>query len=574
MEEKKYGAVASGISEWLPFLLILLAYSLKIFAGYAYIPVRSDEISYALVVQEPWATAPNIFFRHFNFYFAKLFTPFFLDTIETTANVSFLAALGVVGTTYLIIRTVASQTAAILGAVLVSTFPTLIYQATWFGADLACLFWGQLALLFAVRKYVGKGRAATNCLLSGFCMIGAIFSKEAAICYVIPIALLMLPGATLKQFGSFMAGFALAFLFMAICDGIWAGDFFYHLNPDSYWAYLNGFNGRFDAGVAKSMNKWNATFVQTQSEMPWLLMYFFGAVVFIAINKGRSTQRYAAFCVVLVGIISIFLRDGVLVRFNGVTAHPRFMLTMVIPVFVGFAMLLPINEEKTRAWARGIFSFNLFASLFFMVVFYFGTHPGYFHELRSEWTLHNGLIHVFSFWVFLFAFGFVLYERVRESSKLHRHVHIVSAMGLLILIGYSALWGNIMGRYEVSRRGIGGRIGKYETLGNAHAKYSEKLLIAELAPAGRELEDYIYYAYMRGMIEKRDDWERLKREFRVGGEHRSWVSWIDSIANGDFEYILTASDLETLNSEGAQHRLSFTHEVGIYGGNIFKINRM
>lgn len=535
----------------LPLLIVLFSYALLIHIEYGALPIRPDELWYVLNVEYPEKSS-KLFFRFYNFYIAKLISSLFVTSISGAAFTSFLYALGVISITYTLILKLSNQTSATLGAIIVATYPTLVYQSTWYGSDLACLFFGLLAVYFSVNIYLDKNCSVWNAFGSGFFLIGAIYSKQSGICFILPIALLLLASDWKKVCIANLCGVLGGFVFLSVCNAVWLGDFYYHINPHSYFEFLNRFDGQISSDII-SKRKWSPTFIkQIIDSTPWVLVYIVATVLLFSLNGIRERKdTYIAFCVFMVGVSSFVIHESVHVGFVALNIHFRYMLTMIVPVLIAFSILLPINVDRNNSEIVNVFRFNVALSLFFLVVLFATRNQDYYQSLEKTWSLYNSLINVFSFWFFLFGFCLLFYrsnEQIENRSvKLRLLLQII---GGVILVIYSSLWANIQGSYQTWRM-VKGDISKFERLKKDHNIAKEKLLVINLKPS-RKAERYIQYSYVNNVIERPAYLDIIKREFSA---NKKEASLMDELIEGDYVLVWTGSDVNQLNDTSKKIKL-------------------
>ena len=440
--------------EYVFLCFILAAYTVMIMKYYWVLPWRSDELWYCYQVYSP---DPNLklFFRYFNYYIAKIITFGFKSTLEACASVSLLYCLGTITCSYAIILRVAGRTPAIVGAILVATFPTIIYQATYFGTDLSCLFFGMVSIWLSVSVYNRDRFNGIKMFCAGFFLLGAIYSKETGGCFLIPVIMILFPYLRRKRyFYFFIGGVVGGFLFLSICDYIWLNDFFYHVDPGNYLAHLDRFNNqlREDMIGYQSGTNWTSTFfenlVTNAFPMAHIIAYISVYLTLICIPGDRKyeNRKYLSFSIFLVSVISLTLHESFHVWYTALKIHKRYMLTIIIPFMLSLCCLLPFNKKEKNEHVSD--SGDLFdaALVCIFVVFFFITNrnESYFKELETAWKLGNSLIHVYSFWFLLTGVSMALFfGRKLSLSVKQRRVKYLAYIGLGIIIWYSTTWGNI-----------------------------------------------------------------------------------------------------------------------------------
>lgn len=214
-------------------ITILIGYTVMVVQNYLILPCWSDNIWFVWEVKFP-SQEPKLFFRFFNYYVAKIMIGSFISTLKGCSLVSLLYHLGIVTFSYLSVLRIAGKTSAIMAAILTTTCPVMLYQATFYGPDAPCLFFGLVAFYFSLSVDINSRYPGLKIFLAGFFMMGAIFSKTTGICFLVPVVMILFSKLSKKHFGHFIGGIFGTILFLSICDKIWIGDFLYHLNPQNY----------------------------------------------------------------------------------------------------------------------------------------------------------------------------------------------------------------------------------------------------------------------------------------------------------------------------------------------------
>ena len=553
--------------KYLPIIVILSAFSLLVYFEYNNLPIRPDELWYVLNVENPEKSS-KLFFRFFHFYMAKIVYLFFPTALVAAAVTSFINSIGIILTSYFLIKKLSNNTSAIIGSMLVATYPTLLYQSTWFGSDIACLFYGLLAIFFSVKVYLNDKNKFSSSILSAFFLIGAIYSKQSGICFIFPILLLLWPGRNKNIYVGFSIGIFGAYLFISILNGIWLNDFFYHINPNSYFDFLNRFNTQLVRDFVV-INKWSPTFIrQIIDYSPWIIVYICAlTMLFFLRLKHNKYHSYVVFCIFFAGGMSFLIHEIVHVFYVGLNIHFRYMLSMIIPALIAFSILLPINERQAIEYKEGVLSVNLLLSIVFAISIFFLTKDTYYQALNQSWELESRLINVFSFWFFLLGFGFIFYDS-NKIIMLKKIIPLLSlnVIGYMMIISYSGLWANIQSK-DLSHRAVEQRTVSYERFKKNHGLIADRLLIANLEPT-RNMQNYFEYIYLDGEITRTNYMEIIKQEF---SKDKKIINEMDEIKYNKYQYLLTHYDMETLKKRALGYNLKFniktTDHFSVYFGN-------
>ena len=527
--------------------IILTAFAIMIIRYYWMIHWRPDELWYCMQADSPFYDR-SAYFRFFQFYTTKVlsFLFFGFNALEKCMIVSLIYSLGVIACSYYIILKLSGKTSAILGAILISTYSTLIYQATWFGSDRACLFFGLLALSFSISENKNNW---IRFFFSGFFLLGSIYSKRSGLCFVIPIAIILFAHRDKKVFMYLLYGMMVSLLFIAVCDFIWLDDFFWHINPFNYTDFLSWFSGRVDYAreATGSGTKWTKTYFQQllNYEFIHILLSAIVTAVLLVTNIGKKfgRQNYIAFAIFLISICSFTLHEVFHVWQTRLGIYPRYMLTMNIPFLISFVILLPIRTlPVNKNYEEGNNYFDLILIGFFSVILFFTGHYNY-AALKSEWTLFNSILHIFSFWIFFAATVGIIYSgnllRHIYDLKGHRYRKFLKGIcyGCIIIISaYSIIWGNNFSNKH-AKKGKRRIFQQFTSFEQSYKHDLNKVMMFEL-PKKREI--YIRdvrmifnYLYLSGRMEKSQYTETLTETSHVQDLP------LKDLKNSQYQYLLT-----------------------------------
>jgi 4-amino-4-deoxy-L-arabinose transferase-like glycosyltransferase len=555
-------AISLALNKYLPLSLIVTAYSMLLYMDHAVLPIRPDELWYVVNVEYPEKSL-KLFFRFFNFYTAKLIHPFSSNALYAAAFTSYLYSVGIIVLSYLIVRRTTNQTAAILSAIIVCTYPTLIYQATWFGSDMACLFFGLMAVYFSMLTYLRKDTFLAGLIGSGFFLIASIFTKQSGIVFIIPVLLFFLPKLKSFEYKYFFYGVILALLFLSVNNAIWLDDFFYHLNPYNYIDFLS----RFDVQITKdivSKPKWSPVFYQRiNSYFPWVMGYVVAIICLFSLFYNKENKHYfVALCIALVGILSFSVHEAFHVKFPGLNIHERYMLTMIIPLLITFPILVPFQNKFTENAAKGLFSLNIIISILFIIMLFVLRTPTFYNDLNHTWGFYNSFVNVFSFWFFLAGIGLMLFGAdINNQSKnlVWRNTSVI--VGLCIIILFSSLWGNILAEYDTWRR-VEGKVIAYTKLMKIHNNNKNTFMFYDIDKT-RTMRGYFTYAYLNNVINREQYTETLNNTQIT---NISFSDMIELIKNNKVTHILTKLNEDEIVQKGELLNLSI-RKIGSLSGN-------
>lgn len=333
-------------SSLFPLFAALSAYAIFIRLKYWVVPITSDALSFSFCAAFPDKKL-FLFERYFNFYVGHIFTVPFANLLEGFALLSFIYHLGSIIFAYLIVRKLSGCIQAITTVVLISLFPTFFIWSREFFSDSVCLFWGLGALYFSLGKDRDRSGLIRD-LLSGFFLVGAIFSKLFGLFFVIPVFLNMCGPRFVRRLIVTLFGTLFAFSFIAVCDHLFVQEFFYHLNPQNYIAYKDliarKLSERMDPDRGKS--------IMGDFFDGVLRAYCVFFIIFL-LQVTRSIQRKEIFtwekrgviAVSLVGI-SVFVDLLVVgVRYPGVYLLVHYYTCVYVPWIIAFcAMVGPMNN--------------------------------------------------------------------------------------------------------------------------------------------------------------------------------------------------------------------------------------
>ncbi len=363
----------------------------------------------------------------------------------------------------------------------------------------------------------------------------------------------------------------LAYLFMSINNQIWLNDFFYHINPNNYIAFLDRFDVQISADMVKK-NKWTPVFIkQIYGTAHWVSVYIALALSLFFLNYTKANKKYfVAFTVASIAITSFVIHESVHLSYVGLNMHERYMFTMIIPILIAFAILVPLNEGVSKRFSQGKISVNLLLGLFFFAVLFLSRNPTYYADLASSWSLYNSVINVFSFWIFLLGVGLLLFSANGNLKSENNRVPMLSAIaGFCIIILYSSIWGNIKSEYQTWRR-VEGRIQSFEKLKSVQMTYSDKLLIANIE-ANRNIKNYFQYAYVSGVID-RDAYLKIRAsEF---DENKFIKDEMNLISNGEYTHVLIGENEDEINMKAKKYNIQFSKQFSIMGNFLYKIKEI
>lgn len=549
------------------FLFIILTAFLTMVAKYHWtLPWRADDLYYCMLVDKPFYDF-SVFFRYFHYFLAKIFNILFfpLNTLEACAVLSVIYSIGVISCSYYIIVNLAGRTAAIISAIFVSSYPTIIYQATWFGSDIPTLFFGLVSVSFLISK---NKRTWLRFACSGFFLIASIYSKRTGICFVIPIAIMLLNHSSKKELLSFFYGVLACFLFMAICDFIWLDNFFLHLNPLNYFDFLSWFDGRVDSARSRTGYgiKWSATYLLTLCNYRYfhILLFAIVSLVLISTNTEESKKHrvYFAFAIFLISICSFTLHEAFHCWSTRLPVFPRYMLTMNIPFILSFCILLPCKIISEKNENQKEILFDCILVVYFIFIFFITRHYGdYYYILRTKWTLLNSILHVFSFWILLAGVGFTFYcgNFLHTNSKpIKRSYQILLKTGffagIVIIISYSVFWGNDFSQNRTNKyiKTIDNQFRSFESI---YKNNSDKIMMYHLPRAGensefiRELRNIFQYLTLKGLMDQSD----YNRHFHMISHIKEIP--IKNIALPQYQYLLTKHSPKEVNKMVSGYRI-------------------
>lgn len=549
-------------------LTILIAYAVMVVKNYLILPCWSDNIWYVWEVNSPQASV-KLLFRFFNYYVTKIMIGSFLSPLKGCALFSLLYHMGIGTFSYLIALRVAGKISAILAAILTLTCPVILYQATFYGPDAPCLFFGLVAIYFSLSVGINSRYSGLKIFLAGFFLVGAIFSKITGICFVVPVIMILLPKLSKKyrSYINFISGIVGAMLFLSICDRIWLGNFFYHIDPRIYLTFFKDFGTALSGAIEKSGTDFRDTFLSTFRGEGYIqyLIYIAVYLVLLTFPRDREIQKkYYSFSIFLIAIISLIIHEGVHVKDTILKMHDTWFHTLIIPFILSFCCLLPLNNYKRGNSFRAPQTYlnTALTTIFVILLFLSKRELCYFEELKTNWRLLNSLIHVFSFWFFLLGIGVTLFFGARISLNNKKWFKYIGYLGLVIIIWYSTTWGNIIAKHE--SKDPAARRAAISDISNFFEKKVSKTLVVDVHQ-NKLIEDTLNSMFLDNSL-NRTDLKTMRTQD---------IDIFEVLRDHSYEYLLTPEykDIEFLNEEGKRYGLSFEEIKEIRNAYFYKVRK-
>lgn len=435
-------------------IVAVLIYYVK--QKYWVLPFRPDELSYASMSAEP-VESMKLFFRFANFHLTHLINFLPITPLLGAALVSMVYTMGTVIFAYLIAARISGPVGGILSAIFAAMFPPLLGHATWYSADLPCLFFGLVSIWFCVEAfYSDTKRGVWFFVGAGIFLVASIFSKQTGIVFLLPIIIFALYHGELRSLLVLFLGIALGMLILAVGDYLFLNNFFYHIDPNSYVDFLLRFKGQIerDPYLEKHLGKWSETVLQRllyggKNYYLHYLTAFVGFAFlwpFLTKKVGKYRAEWIIMLVAMPAVISISIHEYVHISFTNLGTHWRYLLTMVIPLTIAFSSLLGLYMKGKFTKRLGFFVAILILVAFLVALFFAGTGKDIYSSLNKSAITHSSsylnVIHIFSFWIFIVALMMVLYKAVIDDAEAKRFSATISVLGLLIIVSYVTFWGN------------------------------------------------------------------------------------------------------------------------------------
>ena len=521
----------------LSLLIILAAYTAMVIKSYLVFPPLSDNLWYAQMVLDPQESY-RLFFRHFNYYATKILIAFFDNKLKGCAIASLCYHLGTGVLSFLIVYRISGKFQALLAVIFTLSVPVMFYQATLYGPDMPCLFFGLAAVYFSLSAHTPSRFPAMESFLAGFFLLAALFSKETGLVFPIPVLLILATGLARRYYKFFIGGILGAFLFMAACDLVWLGDFFYHLNPMHYFGMKNQFDKGLDESLEASGTKWGLTFIGFFLEQGYL-HYFVFAIVYLPLLSfpgGRNTflKKKLSFMIFSIGLISLLMHETVHVKDTILHIKDRWTHTVVIPVILAFSTLfsLPFAHKLKKNGGmppRQAYVDLFLAGTFVLLIFLTQRQVDYFWEMLNHWKLGNSIIHVFSIWILIagIAGSFYFSPRILFGNK--NHFAWLGLMGLFVIIWFSVTWGHIVS--SVKFKNIRARSAEIRTIAQALENKMHETILFNFDEY-KLGQDTVLSMYIAGKIGKTDFQEIYH------GRSPQTTDDLDPLTGGRFKYLL------------------------------------
>lgn len=422
---------------------------------YWVLPFRPDELSYASMSAEP-VESMKLFFRFANFHLTHLFNFLPVTPLLGAALVSMVYTMGTVIFAYLIAARISGPLGGILSAIFAAMFPPLLGHATWYSADLPCLFFGLVSIWFCVEAfYSDTKRGMWFFVGAGIFLVASIFSKQTGIAFLLPIIILALYHGEIRSLLVLFLGVALGMLILAVGDFLFLNNFFYHIDPNSYVDFLLRFKGQIerDPYLEKHLGKWSETVLQRllyggKNYYLHYLTAFIGFALlwpFLTRKVKKYRTEWLIMLVAMPAVISISIHEYVHISFTHLGTHWRYLLTMVIPITIAFSSLLGLYISGKYNKRSTVITICIIVIVFIVTLFLTSNDVGFYKLLRenaiSNASIELNIIHIFSFWVFIVALMMVLYKAVYNDDT-SRFASTITTIGLVIVVSYVTFWGS------------------------------------------------------------------------------------------------------------------------------------
>lgn len=552
--------------------IILIAYLSMVIKNYYILPLLSDNVWYVRMVDAPFKNA-KLFDRYFDFYTAKVLFCSFMTPLKGCALFSLLCHAGIVAFSYLSVQRIAGRTSAIMAAILAATMPVMLYQATQYGPDAPCLLFGLAAVYFSLSVHVGSRYQTLEQFLAGFFLLGAIFSKLPGVAFVIPVIMILAPKLPKEKYWYFIGGMASTLLFIAFCDKLWLGDFFYHIDPRSYLSVSGWFGGDLGESIAQSRVEWGNTLVETLLR-EGKMQYFIFITVYLTLlsfpgDQELQKRKYISFSVFMIAVIGLLLHEGMHVVDAVLNIHDRWTYILTLPFLLSFCCLLPIEDSKKEAhhFTSSFYFDAAFTFIFVFLLFITNRRFSYYSELAARWSMLNSFIHVFSLWVFLFGLGLMLFFGVRSflgNRSLFNSA--IAYLGLVLIVWCSATLGNIVAReHSIS---LFAHESANLKLSNIIKEKIDKMAVFDVH-SNKFAEDAFYRMYLDNAINKYN----IDRIMSRSEEVNKYIYRI--LIGNSYKYLLAPGKygLKYLNDNGRQYGISFKEINEIENMYLYEINK-
>jgi len=551
--------------------VILAAYVVMVIIDYLAFPPWSDNIWYTMQVYSPEKLG-KLIFRSFNYYVTKIFIGVFPSKLQGCAFFSTVYHLGIIALSYLSVFRISGKLPAMLAAMLTTTFPVMLFEATLYGPDAPCMFFGLLAIYLSLSLHVNTRYPYLEIFFAGFFMIGTLFSKETGIVFLFPVFLILFSKLSKKVFFCFFGGMACSLLFLAVCDQIWLGEFFYHFDFSNYLS----FSGKCVENLRHYINlsgvMWNPTFFEKfkgGGNIQYLIYIAIYLTLFsVPTSKEFQKKKYLSFALFLVAVISIVFHEFLHVRNTMLQMHYRWMYTSTIPFILSFCTLLPYSSSHEKNGLRISRYMSIALAITFTTLFFITRRKtSFYDEFITQWQLSNSLFHVFSFWFFLLGAGMMLFYGFRVFSENQSRIRYMGLfLGVAIIIWYSTSWSHITAYEEF--KSIAARVEERKAFSSFFKIQADKTLVLGVERV-KHAEDSFKLMLCDGTL-KPTTFKEIMQRAGLGVNDKDIF---DILRNASYKYLLlpTQQDIDVLIKQAANHYLLFERVEEVKYGFCYKI---
>ena len=427
-----------------PLVIVLSGYAIFILNNYWMFPVSSDGLAFCEISAFP-GKALYIFDRFFNFYIAKIITLLFNNFLTGFALISFFYHVGIIIFAYLIAQKLAGKVQGLLAAILTALSALFFVYATQYISDAPCLFFGLGALYFSI----GGNDSSKNYLryiASGFFLASSILSKFFGIVFIIPLLINLWPTKLFKKIIYLCIGILIAMLFIAICDYLWVGDLFYHLNPHNYLMYKNFLSSKMaeikDPSQGRPLEITDGWFI---AYLIFFAAFLFHVSSFFEFRKNLDWKKRGMLSFALVGLslVIIFARTSLL--HPGFWVHPQYNYCLFIPWIISFCSILTFKDvtESDRTWTCKL---NIIAYIlsFLFIIALLTTRDS--HYYNWEGSPFGRFFYIASLWILIFAIALILVA----GKFLRNNVHQKMAVLIFLIGSFGIMWHNANWTHKIS----------------------------------------------------------------------------------------------------------------------------
>jgi 4-amino-4-deoxy-L-arabinose transferase-like glycosyltransferase len=422
-----------------PLATVLTGYVGLIITKYWMPPTTPDGLTFAALSAFPSMTE-NLIDRYFSFYLNRILTSPFHDLWNAYALISLLYHIGIIVFAYLIARRLAGRIQGLLAAILVAICPLSVIYATGNFTDAPCLFF-CLAGFYSSLVGDDTRKVYLRYFLSGLFLTAAIFSKIYGIAFIAPIVMNLLPSRRRKNISFALIGSAVVVLFIVICDKLWLGNIFYHLDLHTYINYI-----KYIGGLPPRPQKMRMMFFQYAAK-PQLIFYFI-LIFTIGIQSSRFLKNKF--------IANWKKRGGLFLAFAGLTlggiftygdfSKPFFTVQytynygVFIPWVIAFCSIIGWNTGllwKNEEWNKAAILEWILAAVFLISIMTTGI--SLYDTIRQPSV--GRLIYVSYLWIYILAISLVLLVDNYSFSLEHRKwARIFFIFGCSLMVWHNAFW--------------------------------------------------------------------------------------------------------------------------------------